>query len=509
MKEQNTLAHKIIGWLKNPWHVAFLCILIVGIILRLKYFNINTGIWWDEGEYLLKAKDWGYGAPMEHYWSGRPIALTVLWALLFKLGANEVVLRFFTELLPSIGTVIVIYLLGKELYNQKVGVVAAAMMSVFWLHLFFTARLLMDLPGLFFAMMSILFFWKGFVKKQGNKYIYLTALFTVLTALTKYNDGMIVFAFIIILVLLERLNFLKNKAMWKAAGLVTVIILIPYMIFNYKSFGDPLPGLTTYVLSPVTSAIYQFDTPAYYIFHYFIEFLFTFWFIIFLVGLLTLWRFFISIDQLVKRKETRHVNDLLMILLIILPLIFFVFIYKVAVHQYLFLMMPAVFLLMAKATIEMSDFISKYNKYVGIVVIVAIVAIGGYVQLTHADAIIENKKASFAEIKEAGIWVKENTGPTENVMITNNEMEFAAYAERRYVNEGDNRSEFEQILVKEKPKYVILSLLFQNEEFEWIIPLLNTDRERFMPVQAWFGDQEKKQPRVVIYKVLKYETREA
>ena len=86
-------------------------------------------------------------------------------------------------------------------------------------------------------------------------------------------------------------------------------------------------------------------------------------------------------------------------------------------------------------------------------------------------------------------------------MITNNEMEFGAYAEIAYINEGDNQTDFEEILVRERPKYIVLALFGQNEEFEWIIPLLNTDKERFVPVQAWFSDAERKQPRVVIYKV--------
>src|SRR3989338_8597460 len=426
MNEKKNISHRVVEWFKNPYNLILVGIIIVATIIRLKYFNINMGVWWDEGEYLLKAKNWAFDVPMKDYWNARPVTLTLIWALLFKLGANETFIRFMTELVPSVLSIVFMYLLGKEMYNEKVGLTAAAMLSVFWLHIFFTARLLMDLPGLFFALAAMYFFWKGFIKKQGNKYIYLTAIFTVLTALTKYNDGIIIFIFAITVLIVERLELFKNKKMWKAIALCVVIFIIPYMLFNYLSFGDPLPAITTYILTAATSAIQQFESPAWYIFNYFQEFLFTFWFIIFIGGLLTLWRLFLGFDLLLKRKDT---------------------------------------------------------------------------QLTQAHQIIENKKTTYAELKQAGIWIKENSDKDDKVMITNNEMEFGAYAEIAYINEGDNQTDFEEILVRERPKYIVLALFGQNEEFEWIIPLLNTDKERFVPVQAWFSDAERKQPRVVIYKV--------
>lgn len=500
MNERKKISHRVVEWFKNPYNLILVGILLVATIIRLKYFNINMGVWWDEGEYLLKAKNWAFGTPMKDYWNARPVTLSLLWALFFKLGANETFIRFMTELVPSVLSILFMYLLGKEMYNEKVGLIAAAMLSVFWLHLFFTARLLMDLPGLFFALAAMLFFWKGFIKKQGNKYIYLTAIFTVLTALTKYNDGIIIFIFAITVLIVERMELFKNKKMWKAIALCVVIFIIPYMIFNYLSFGDPLPAITTYILTAATSAIQQFEHPAWYIFNYFQEFLFTFWFIIFIVGLITLWRLVLGFDLLLKRKDTKLIGDLFCVLLIIMPLIFFVFIYKFGVHQYLFLMMPGVFLIMAKGLVEISTLVEKYNKYLGVALIILVVGIGAYTQLTHADQIIENKKTTYAELKQAGIWIKENSNKDDKVMITNNEMEFGAYAEIAYINEGDNQTDFEEVLVRERPKYIVLALFGQNEEFEWLIPLLNTDKERFIPVQAWFADQERKQPRVVIYK---------
>src|SRR3989338_8092102 len=127
MNEKKNISHRVVEWFKNPYNLILVGIIIVATIIRLKYFNINMGVWWDEGEYLLKAKNWAFGTPMKDYWNARPVTLSLLWALLFKLGANETVIRFITELLPSVGTVVLMYLFGKEMYNEKIGLIAASM----------------------------------------------------------------------------------------------------------------------------------------------------------------------------------------------------------------------------------------------------------------------------------------------------------------------------------------------------------------------------------------------
>lgn len=510
MAHRNSWQQRTVTWLKDPWHVALVLVIIFGTILRFKYYNVNLGLWWDEAEYLSKAKNWAFGTVMPNsYWTARPITLTLLWALLLKLGASVTFLRFMTELLPSLGTLVMTYLVGKELYNKKVGVVAAAMMSVFWLHLFFTARLLMDLPGLFFSLVTIYCFWKGFINHNGTKYIYLTIIFFFLTALTKYNDGVLILPFVLLLLIKDRLAFLKNKKMWTALGLCVLLVFVPYLLFNYLSFGDPLPAITTYILTAKTSAIQQFEAPAYYIFNYFHEFLLGFWFWFFLASLILLWRLVFSFDLLFKRKDLRSLNDLFCVFLVIFPLLFFVFVYKFAVHQYLFLMTPALFLLMARGSIQIEEYLAKYNKYLGVIAVIAIVGIGGYAQLQHGIGLIENKKTTYSELREAGLWIKQHLSPDEPVMLTSNQMEFGVYAERRIVSEGKNNSDFEDHLAKEKPRYIVLSLLSDNPNYPWVIPLLNDHRERFVPVQAWFGDADKKQPRAVIYKVLAFETKDS
>jgi len=50
---------KIKSWLKNPYNLALVGLLIIAFAVRLYYFSItkDQAVWWDEAEYLLKAKN--------------------------------------------------------------------------------------------------------------------------------------------------------------------------------------------------------------------------------------------------------------------------------------------------------------------------------------------------------------------------------------------------------------------------------------------------------------------
>ena len=77
---------------------------------------------------------------------------------------GEVGVRFFLEFAPSVISVFFVYLIGKEIYDKKTGLFSAFIFSVFWVHLFYTGRLLTNVPALPFLFLSIYFFTKSIKK---------------------------------------------------------------------------------------------------------------------------------------------------------------------------------------------------------------------------------------------------------------------------------------------------------------------------------------------------------
>ena len=121
-KEQNFLYEN------SNFILAF--ILIFALVLRLKYLTINSALWFDEAEYLAMAKNWAFGIPF-NIPEVRPVLLPFFAFIFYKIGVSpEMPLRII-ELIFSIGGVYFAYLLGKEMYEKRVGLLFAFFMSIF------------------------------------------------------------------------------------------------------------------------------------------------------------------------------------------------------------------------------------------------------------------------------------------------------------------------------------------------------------------------------------------
>ena len=91
----------------------FFAILLFSFYLRLKYYNINTAIWYDEGSYLNMAKRIGLGLDYlnDDYYFRRTFFIPLFFAFLYKISGNTEFLLRISELLFSTGSVIFTYLL--------------------------------------------------------------------------------------------------------------------------------------------------------------------------------------------------------------------------------------------------------------------------------------------------------------------------------------------------------------------------------------------------------------
>src|SRR3989344_7373294 len=135
---------KIIKFFKNKYNVALIVILILAIYIRIKYFFMES-IWPDEAIYA-----W-HGLQLSHnplyFFSKQLVAehppLIPIFIAFFNFIFN---INFAAKLVsPLFGIlgIIFTYLLGKELKNEFVGLLAAVMLSFHHLYWFFSNRILL------------------------------------------------------------------------------------------------------------------------------------------------------------------------------------------------------------------------------------------------------------------------------------------------------------------------------------------------------------------------------
>lgn len=216
-------------------------IIRVVFILTLKnhfYFD-------DEFEYYRMVENFLSGKGLiigENLKSFRPPLYPLFLSLLYSLHFNLFFIRITQTLISSI-TVIFIYLLGKKVFNKKIGIISGLISSFYPFFIFYTGFLLTETLFIFLTVLSI-YFLVGAFENEKN-------ILSIKTGITMGLAGLcrpaieLFFPLSIILILSDRAKSIKIR--WKKVILISIfftLTLSPWVIRNYKIFGKFIPGTT-------------------------------------------------------------------------------------------------------------------------------------------------------------------------------------------------------------------------------------------------------------------------
>ncbi len=466
---------KIINWVKEN-HIL-ISILLIALIIRI-YFYIQLGNqpqWWDESEYLNMARAWAFNIPYQFH-PVRPVLFSLITAGLFKVFEGEFLPRAFVFAISML-SIYAMYLFGKETFNKNVGLVAAFLMAVNYLNLFYTFRLLADIPTLTFFTLSAYYFWKYF--KSGHPgAIYMAAIMTGIGTLFKLPVAAILFVVLIYLLITEKLKFLKRKEIW-IAGIIFCLILAPYIIWGYFQFdGFVISQAGAYNMAEETGFDYIKST-----FQNIIGYfkLFPIYFsigmtIAFVGGILMMRRVFYGWDILFNGKETdtrkELKRNLFLILAFIIPFITVSLSLGYVDSRLLLVIFPTVFIIAGFFVIKIYDLLrgdgtDQVKKAVAIIFILAMLCIPAY-SLKQTNEILIGKSHSYEQVKWAGEWLESNTLPGEAVVSTST-TQIRYYSKRETFDFVETEEEFEQLL-KDNPqiKYYMLSIFEKHRDEPWM-----------------------------------------
>ncbi len=229
-----------------------LVLLLLFVSFGLKYYRLTTppSYYFDEvyfaftAEEIAKGSDtpWGVGgnAPkgFAYEWSHPPLGkeLSALGTLIF--GDNPFGWRFFQALFGGSGTLIV-YLLGKELFNSKRIGLFAAFLITFESFVFVLSRIAMvDIFIMVFALLASLVFVL-YAKKEKWYYLLLTGVFCGLAASVKWS-GVLTLGFLgplsLIVAFHHKRITVKDSSIWSVAlgilpKLALAFIIIPAAVY--------------------------------------------------------------------------------------------------------------------------------------------------------------------------------------------------------------------------------------------------------------------------------------
>lgn len=227
-------------------------IVLFGVFLRIIFFygiDASDGLQNTKYSYDLSKGIFPTAKNQANSRIGLLIPVSVLYS---KFGINDLTSTILV-LLASIGGIVLIYFFGKFLFGDKVGLLAAFLLSFFPLDVLYATRFLSDLPSAFFAALSVFLFLKA-EKEKSNSNSCLLYIFSGLSlgmAFSIREMAALLILFFAAYVIYNR----KFKAGYFLSAIVFLFILALEMYFFYSKTGNPFYRFNSLATSYVQDSI--------------------------------------------------------------------------------------------------------------------------------------------------------------------------------------------------------------------------------------------------------------
>lgn len=210
----------------KPNRIFFLIILL---FLAVKSFFLNVNVWWDPAVYIGMGK-FIFSLGKSGLWeASRPLIWPVLLGFLWKVGLNPVVFGKILSLLFAAGCAYLIYLIGREVFDEKIALLAS-LFFVFSPIVFSNSDLMMaGIPSTFFGLLAVYHSLK--------KNYFLLGLFAGIAFMTRFLQ-LIVLAGLVVVLFIYRKKLKIKRADVNQIALGFLLIFVPYLVLNVFLYGS-------------------------------------------------------------------------------------------------------------------------------------------------------------------------------------------------------------------------------------------------------------------------------
>ena len=236
--------HKIIDKIKNNLQESVLFILLIIFLIIIAYFRLkiqlNIGPMYDSYDFLSNAalfagKNIGYSAL-------RPPFLSFITSIIFRFEGLSINPIFYVDAIIDVLGVIGLYFFLKLRFNALNSFIGSLLYITFPIILTYLGAGVADLPSVSITIWALYFTFLA-VKKD-SRYFFLSFPLVMISFLTRYNQALIIFP-IFLIIFVDWQNIKKHNNI--IIGIVlSILILIPFLIFFTLKYGNPLYPFTNF-----------------------------------------------------------------------------------------------------------------------------------------------------------------------------------------------------------------------------------------------------------------------
>lgn len=237
--------HKIMDKIKsNLHHWTFFILLIIFLIIityfRLKIQIMSIGPEFSVYDFLANAAL--FAGKNIGYFSLRPPFLSFLTSIIFRFEGLSINPIFYVDAIIDVSGVLGLYLFLKLRFNDLNSFIGSLLYFTFPIILTYVGVGIPDLPSVSITIWALYFTFLAV--KRDSRYFLISFPLAIISFLTRYNQALIIFPlFLIILVDWQNIKKYKNIII---GIILSLLIIIPFLIFFTFKYGSPLYPFTSF-----------------------------------------------------------------------------------------------------------------------------------------------------------------------------------------------------------------------------------------------------------------------
>ena len=469
IQNKKTLSDKIINnvksFLTNKYNLAFIVILILTLLIRLKYIG-QESIWNDAAVHLwfaIKAVKGPLFILSKEYLLGDHVIPQTITAFFYIFTKNAFLAGKIMSIFYGLVGVIFMYLLGSELKNKFTGLIGAALLGFNHLLWFYGVRPLADGPLTVTGILAIYFIIKLEKTKKISYGLLVAAAFIFMIA-TKQSGVVFLIPYLIYLLIFKRKKMIKERSTLLSWLIPFGLITLASIIFKYN--------FLLHVIQRITNQYGLIDGSFLNVWNH-LQWIFS-WYLLIptLLGIILIIMY--------KKKDYYY----LAILFIFMTIYLEVGVRSVEDRIVMPILPVGIFLAIFFLT-EVGQYIKIFfkNKHLGKILILIFTILVCWSFYGLGDSMIYQKSFSYGGHPEAGQWIKDHV-PEDAIIFSGAPRIIRAFAERAYGGPGklgDGGVEKDgTIWWLRSSKYVKSKAAFEEDLAE-----LSKDHEVYLEINIW------------------------
>ena len=457
------------AWLSNKYNLAFLGVLFLAFLIRLRYIG-QESIWNDSAVHLWYAikviKEPLFIFSREYLLGDYTIPQTIMSIIYLFTGNILLAAQIITMLYALIG-IIFIYLLGTELKNKFAGILAAILLTFNHIAWFYGARPLGDSP-LLTTTIILLYCMVRLEKEKTAKWGILSGILFIVAIFTKVQAMLFSLAVIIYVLLFKRKEMLKERGTLYS-WIIPATFLLLAQIFGKFFFNAPILDRVFKLFLDIRGMPFGFEAFG------MINWIFSWQLLLLSILGLILILFY---------KEKRYYFS---ITLFFFYGLFFEINVDNTQDRYVLPLFAVGIILAVFALEEIRYFFELMfgkNKLFYLVPIILVLFISWNYYQT-GDSLIYNKTFSYTGYQEAGQWIKDNV-PINDPIFAGEYRSIRLFAEREFGGPPQDQDFGGSIWNLRSPyRYTEIYDNVSQENFEEDVLNLSKDSDIYLEIDIW------------------------